>query len=173
MQLRLAPRVPWMMVVGADGAGSLVDAVASRATGRYASFRIVGWPRPEGSTPQRLREYWTRVVHLRAKGYVVALATTGAPPAGVPAPDLIFRLEPRPGPAVAAVTPPARHRRGSTPTPTEHLIDPSLAPDVQATLLEGAVRAWLVARTGPASPSPDAAASVVAAASHPDGAPSC
>jgi hypothetical protein len=144
LRLRFAPSVPWIAIVGADAAvrSAVVHEVVQRFAGCfYTQVKASLWdaqaiPAPAAAGPQSQRrrpngriraciavallavrwlvDYWTRLVHLRAKGYVVAFDGTfvdrlvdhrgDLPPAAawlgrvlwrlLPKPDLLFVVDP-------------------------------------------------------------------------------
>jgi hypothetical protein len=120
VRLRLQPSTPLVALVGADEreTSALSAAVQQRfAACPFASARVFRWPSGEASREDAtlvvagrwLIVYWMQLVHLRAKGYLVAVALCGRLPGALqalrPRPDLVFARDASSRPTAATGCP--------------------------------------------------------------------
>jgi hypothetical protein len=160
LRLRYAPPVPAFLIAGPDDAqaSSLADTVVQRFTGCPFGNVKEFPPRSGTRAPQAtawLTGYWTRLVHLRAKGYI--LAFRGPWPTApvswlLPKPDLVFMLDPTLDmqrgnlyPAAAAAEPVVRG--GVRPRPAPHVLDARMPAGILAEQVQRVVCAWMRERT--------------------------
>jgi hypothetical protein len=133
LRRRFKPPVPWIAIVGADVRATecLARAMVDRFSEcRYARLQMYHWT----SRPKALIAYWTRLVHLRAKGEILAIDSTdfGALSWLLPKPDLVF---------VVAANP---HRREHQ---AHHVLNGSAPLSTLVDEVQSVIRTWLLART--------------------------
>ena len=133
LRRRFKPPVPWIAIVGADvrATESLAKAMVDRFNAcRYARLQMYHWP----SSPKALVAYWTRLVHQRAKGEILAIdsADFGAVSWLLPKPDLVF---------VVAANP---HRSEHH---SHHVLNGSAPLSVLVDEVQRVIRMWMRART--------------------------
>lgn len=189
LRLRLRPPVPWIAIIGADGSGksTIATEIARRfTTCRYAAVReFIGRPRVMVdaqttafshfvvATHWTVR-YWTRLVHLRAKGFIPVVddfdrivGTTGygyaASPARArafrwlfPKPDIVFLLDAAPEvlwqrKQEVPLAELARQRETYIALvrqlPCGKVLDASLPPSLLVDEVQRAIRAWILDRS--------------------------
>jgi hypothetical protein len=183
LRLRFQPPVPWIAILGSDDGGktSLATEIVHRfAACPYGTVKAFHWrprliARAHGSEPVTglrllvlaadwLVDYWTRLVHLRAKGYILAFDRMyfdlvvdherygyGAGPRLaralwwlLPKPDLLFLLDSEPDElwrqrqAYRALVP---QLRGG------NVLDGSLPLSILVDEVQRVIRAWMVDRS--------------------------
>ena len=173
LRLRFRPPVPWIAILGSDCGrkSSLTNEIVHRfAACPYAKVKAFHWAPRLMARAQRadglrllvlaadwLVGYWTRLVHLRAKGYILAFDQTyfdlvseqkryqdGArsPLAGafrwmLPTPDLVFVVD----------SDLDMHRALVRQQPTRHALDGSLPLNVLVDEVQRVIRAWMLDRS--------------------------
>ena len=185
LRLRFEPPVPWIAILGPDGSGksSLADEIVHRfAACPYGNVQAIHWPsrvmaRAQDEPVTESREspsggligswkllalaadwlicYWTRWVHLRAKGYILAFERTyfdvvvdhtrdsdGRRPwlgralwSLLPKPDLVFVLDSEPDV-------PSHHQR-----PVVHLLNGSSPPSAVVDQIQCVIREWMLSQS--------------------------
>jgi hypothetical protein len=147
LRLRLHPSTPLVALVGADEqeTSALTTAVQQRfAACPYVSARVFRWP-PQGRSPEGLAlvlaarwlfAYWTHLVNLRAKGYLVVVALCGRRPLALgplrPRPDLVFSTH------ASSRAKPASDSRAAS-----QALDGMRAADDMAADVQRRVRTWM------------------------------
>jgi hypothetical protein len=177
LRLRIAPPVPCLAIVGPrDGQTSRVtDAIVERFAGcPYGSVKAFRSPPPLGTPAAGMAKwpiaYWTRLVHLRAKGYILAL---DGPPLAypwawlLPKPELVFTLSKRPDVQPRGLpAAPTRETGGVRPAvgavSAAYVLSSRLPTATLAEQVQYVVRDWLLDRS---------AASARAESTREDGAP--
>jgi hypothetical protein len=184
LRLRFRPPVPWIAIVASDGHAtlSLQEALVRRfARCPYGNVEVFQW-RPDSSSHSRVRllmpaaawlaAYWTRLVHLRAKGYVVAhhgmhLGPVVDPRRGryagvprfarvlwslLPRPDLVFVLGSEPNVGRAEMERGPRSELARRPRRACHVLDGRVPLSDLVDQVQSVVRAWMSNRARAESP---------------------
>jgi hypothetical protein len=185
LRLRFTPPVPWIAILGSRNGPSLMNEVDRRfADCRYASIKTFHWHPRLGARAHAFAPvehaneagqsaanisgwrlvalaaewwvvYWTRLVHLRAKGYVVAIDRMSFDQVGdrhgrpdgtsllarvllrlLPKPDLVFMLD----------SEPEVSWQGGNGVPVR-VLDGRSPVRAWVDEIQGAVRAWMVKRS--------------------------
>jgi hypothetical protein len=133
LRRRLQPPVPWIAIVGADThmTASLAKAMVDRFSRcRYARLQACHWQ----AHPKALIRYWMRLVHLRAKGEILAIDSTqfGMLSWLLPKPDLVFVVDAEPDGA---------HHQ------SHHLLNRSAPLTLLVDEVHRVIRTWMLARS--------------------------